>query len=197
LSEKSANNNWNRVLRLMSKNIFTPMKNFRTINTFSVLANYTVYDFEDLVSDVKSYSFRQFNIKDSTTWKFSGDFGFDVYAELKLYERGELNWREFSEKPVNYFDDRIIDAQLDYFFNKFMTLSGGYRFFEQRMFNYINGDKIFSTSVKTFGPVLRLRADIQKYSYIDLIASYDTYNYGNTLPSTSNGSLYLTVQWNF
>lgn len=197
LSEKSANNNWNRVLRLTSKNIFTPMKNFKTINTFSVLANYTVYDFEDLVSDVKSYSFRQFNVKDSTTWRFSGDFGVDVYTELKLYERGELNWREFSERPVNYFDDRIINAQLDYFFNKFVTFSGGYRYFEQRMFNYINGDKIFSTSVKTYGPMLRLRADVQKYSYIDLVASYDTYSYGNTLPSTSNGSLYLTVQWNF
>lgn len=197
LSEKSANNNWNRVLRLTSKNIFTPMKNFKTINTFIVLANYTVYDYEDLVSDVKSYSFRQFNVKDSTTWKFSGDFGVDVYAELKLYERGELNWREFSERPVNYFDDRIINAQLDYFFNKFITFSGGYRYFEQRMFNYINGDKIFSTAVKTYGPMLRLRADIQKYSYIDLVASFDTYNYGTTLSSTSNGSLYLTVQWNF
>ncbi len=78
-----------------------------------------------------------------------------------------------------------------------MTLSGGYRYFEQRRFDYINGEKVFNTAVKTFGPMMRLRVDILRNSYVDLIASYDTYDYGNTLPGTSNGNLYMVVQWNF
>jgi hypothetical protein len=47
-AEKSSNNNWNRVLRFASKSFFTPADWLRNIGTFSVLANYTVYDFETL-----------------------------------------------------------------------------------------------------------------------------------------------------
>ncbi len=96
--EKSANNNWNRVLRLTSRSMFTPASWIRNLGQFSVLANYTVYDFEDIISSVKSYSFRQMNIKDSLIVNPSTHFGADIYGEVKLYERGELNWSQFFTK---------------------------------------------------------------------------------------------------
>ncbi|MGH2575728.1 MAG: hypothetical protein ACRDFC_08540 [Ignavibacteria bacterium] len=196
-SEKSSNNNWNRILRLTSRSFFTPHKNFRTINTVSVLANYTVYDFEDILTTIKSFSFRQFNLKDSTIFKIAGDFWFRLYGELKLYERGELNWSEFSSRPINYFEDKIINPEINYYINKFITLSGGYRFFEQRRFNYINGERVFNTSVKTHGPVAKLRLEFKRNSLIEVITSYDYYTYGSGLPGDSNGNLYMNVIWNF
>lgn len=196
-AEKSSNNNWNRVIRFTSKSIFSPIKALRTDNSFSVLANYTVYDFEDIISTVKSYSFRQYNFKDSTNLDISKYFGVDLYAEIKLYERGELNWNEFSEKPLNYFEDRIINAHLNYFFSKKITLSGGYRFYEQRRFNYIEGVKTFDTFVKTYGPLGELRMYINNNSYVEIVASYDNYNYDNSAPNSSNGNLYVNVLWNF
>lgn len=87
-SQKSSNNNWNRVIRFTSKSFFEPGEGFGTFGTFSVLANYTVYDFEDIISSVKSYSFRQMNLKDSMIVKFTRHFGADIYGELKFYERG-------------------------------------------------------------------------------------------------------------
>src|SRR4030095_6478017 len=51
-AQKSSNNNWNRVLRFTSKSYFTPSDNFRNVGVFSVLANYTVYDFQDIISTV-------------------------------------------------------------------------------------------------------------------------------------------------
>jgi len=196
-AEKSSNNNWNRVIRFTSKNFFTPSKYFRNIGTFSVLANYTVYDFEDIVSSVQSYSFRQMNLKDSMIVNFNKSFGFDVYGEIKLYERGELNWREFSQRPINYFEDKIINSELNYFFNKFIVFSAGYKFFEQRRFNYINGERVFDTFVRTMGPFSRLRFEWLNNSRIDLIGSYDYYSYGDGSPGSRNSNIYLFASWNF
>lgn len=197
LSEKSANNNWNRVLRFTTNSIFTPFEALRTVNTFGVLANYTVYDFEDIISTVRSYSFRQMNFKDSTILSFNRELGMDIYGEVKLYERGELNWNAFSERPLNYFVDKIINSQLNYFFNKFIIISGGYRFFEQRRFKYNEGNRIFDTYVRTFGPMAKLRINWKGSSRAEIIASYDFYDYNNKQPSTSNGNLYINVFWNF
>ncbi len=196
-ADKSSNNNWNRVIRFTSRNIFTPFKALKTANTFSVLANYTVYDFEDIISTVKSYSFRQFDFKDSTNLFLSRYFGVDVFGEIKLYERGELNWTEFAERPLDYFEDRILNSRLNYFFTNSIILSAGYRYYEQRKFNYTNGVKSFNSFIRTHGPIGQLRAYVTNNSYIELIASYDFYDYDNLAPNSSNGNLYINVLWNF
>ncbi len=196
-SQKSSNNNWNRVLRFTSKSYFEPGEGFRNIGTFSVLANYTVYDFEDIISSVKSYSFRQMNLKDSMIVKFTRHFGADIYGELKYYERGELNWGEFSQRPVSYYEDKIINSELNYFFNKFITISAGYRYFEQKRFNYINGERVFDNYVRTTGPFASLKVAWKRNSALELHTSYDYYRYGDGSPGSENGNVYLNASWNF
>ena len=195
--QKSANNNWNRVIRLTSRNVFTPVSWIRNLGQFIVLANYTVYDFEDVISTVKSYSFRQLNLKDSLIVTPLTHFGVDIYGEVKLFERGELNWREFSQRPVNYFEDKIINSELNYFFNKFTTISAGYRFFQETRYNYAAGVKVFDTYFRTSGPFARLSVYWKKNSRIDLITSYDYYKYGDATPSTAYSNTSINVLWNF
>lgn len=197
LAQKSSNNNWNRVIRFTSKSFFEPSDNFRNVGTFSVLANYTVYDFQDIISSVKSYSFRQLNLKDSLIVRFSRHFGADIYGEVKLYERGELNWNDFTQRPVNYFEDKIINSELNYFFNNFITFSGGYRWFEQRKFNYLNGERVFDNYVRTTGPFVKIRAEWKRNSVIELLGTYDYYRYGDGSPGSDNGNVYLNASWNF
>ncbi|HWA05730.1 MAG TPA: hypothetical protein VG961_04210, partial [Ignavibacteria bacterium] len=197
LAQKSSNNNWNRVIRFTSKSYFEHSDNFRNVGTFSVLANYTVYDFQDIISSVKSYSFRQLNLKDSLIVRFSRHFGTDIYGEVKLYERGELNWNDFTQRPVNYFEDKIINSELNYFFNKFITFSGGYRWFEQRKFNYLNGERVFDNYVRTSGPFVKIRAEWKRNSVIELLGTYDYYRYGDGSPGSDNGNVYLNASWNF
>ena len=146
---------------------------------------------------MKSYSFRQLNLKDSLIVRFNEHFGTDIYGEVKLYERGELNWSEFTQRPVNYFEDKIINSELNYFFNKFITLSGGYRWFEQRRFNYVAGERVFDNYVRTMGPFVKLRAEWKRNSVIELICSYDYYRYGDGNPGTDNGNIYLNASLNF
>jgi hypothetical protein len=196
-AEKSSNNNWNRVLRFTSRSFFTPADWFRNAAVFSVLANYTVYDFEDIVSSVQSYSFRQLNLKDSAIVNFSKYLGIDVFGELKLYERGELNWREFSQRPINYFEDKIINSELNYFFNKFIIISAGYRFFEQRRYNYISGERVFDTFIRTTGPFARLKVEWKHNSRIEILGSYDYYSYGDETPPSRNSNVYINAIFNF
>lgn len=196
-SQKSSNNNWNRIIRFTSKSYFEPSENFRNIGTFSVLANYTVYDFQDIISTVKSYSFRQLNLKDSLIVKFTKHIGADIFGEIKFYERGELNWNAFTQRPLNYFEDKIINSELNYFFNKFITFSGGYRWFEQRRFIYVGGERQFDNYVRTMGPFFKLRAVWKQNSILELLGSYDYYRYGDGSPGSENGNIYLNASLNF
>jgi hypothetical protein len=196
-SQRSANNNWNRVLRFTSRSYFTPADWFRNVGVFNVLANYTIYDFEDLISTVKSYSFRQVNLKDSLIVNFTRHIGADVYAEIKLYERGELNWGAFSQRPINYFEDKIINPELNYFINNAVTLSAGYKYFEQRRYNYVEGERVFDTFIRTSGPFVGLKIEWKRNSRIEILGSYDYYRYGDETPPNENSSLYLNAVWNF
>ncbi|MEO8168764.1 MAG: hypothetical protein ABI623_10985, partial [bacterium] len=65
LKDRSANNNINRVLRFSPRTVYRPFDELTTMNSFEVLANYTVYDFEQQAAQVKSFSYRQFGWMDS------------------------------------------------------------------------------------------------------------------------------------
>jgi len=43
----------------------------------------------------------------------------------------------------------------------------------------------------------KLRVDWKGNSRVEIIASYDYYDYNNKQPSASNGNLYINVFWNF
>ncbi len=57
LSDRSANNNVNRVLRFSPRTTYRPSPFFTMMNAFEVLANYTVYDFEQQVATRKKLLF--------------------------------------------------------------------------------------------------------------------------------------------
>ncbi len=100
---QSANNNWNRVLRLSSRVDYEPSPRFRSSVRAEVLANYTVSDYEMQVASVKSYSFRQAYWSDSTIVQLSARIQFKLTGSLRIFERGVLHWSEFKEQPEDYY----------------------------------------------------------------------------------------------
>jgi len=151
-ADRSANNNWNRVLRLSPRIEYQPSPRLKTTNAFEVLANYTVYDFEDQVYSVKSFSFRQFSLIDSTTYQLSRRVALDLFLRIKLYERGQLSWREFRERPVNYFDDRTYWGQFRYALQSDLTLAVGFRYFSLTRFRYDLSERVFDNRLVNYGP---------------------------------------------
>jgi len=152
LKERSANNNINRVLRLAPRTVYRPASWLATTNVFEVLANYTVYDYEQQVALVRSFSYRQFAWLDSTRVEFGSRLGLDFFLLFKLYERGLLRWDEFTEQTENSFADRTVDALL-----RFTPASGtlfgvGVRYFSQSRYQHTGSARTLQMFLRSVGP---------------------------------------------
>lgn len=152
LADRSANNSRNYVLRFWPATWFRPAGGLVTVNTFEVLANYTVYDFEEQSALVRSFSYRQFAWTDSTALELSRRIGLDFLAQLKLYERGQLRWGEFTERTENSFDERSLALQARFRPVPGVTLAAGYRSFRQRRYVHGAEERRLEVEIGTTGP---------------------------------------------
>ena len=163
-SQRSANNNYNRVIRLAPTATYKPTKSIISANTFEVLANYTVYDFEEQVSSVQSFSYRQFGWLDSSSIQMNRRIGLDFFSYLKLYERGQLKWSDFSERRENSYVDRTIASQIRFSPQEGLVFALGVRYFSQSRYTYAGALKSLDAYIRSIGPTCSIRWDIGEYS---------------------------------
>lgn len=195
LKERSANNTWNRVFRLAPRLQYIPSNDFSSTNTFEVLANYTVYDFENRPSvQMKSFSFRQFGLVDSTRLALTSRFALGGYTHIRLYQRGELRWDAFKERPVNYFEDKTFIGRVEYMLEQRLLLSVGIRYFSQIRFGYAAGTRVFESLLKSIGPLGALRWQVGDRSQLVIDGWYERQTQTNALPrGFANMTMSLTV----
>lgn len=185
LGSRSANNNWNRILRLSPRIQYIPSKSFSTTNTFEVLANYTVYDFEDLQVPVKSFSFRQFSFIDSTRFSITPRVGFDWLSYISLYERGVLNWKAFKGRPINYFEDQTYVLQAFYQATTDLLFSTGLRYFSQKRYGYEGKTRRIETNLQSIGPVALITFFFRPKIELIVKGWHEKIEYTNSLPRYS------------
>ncbi|MEO8208943.1 MAG: hypothetical protein ABI840_00165 [bacterium] len=195
-SQRSANNYKNRIYKLTSQSTLSPVKQLTTKNFFQVLANYTIYDYEDIVSQVQSFSYRQLNIRDSTSYNFTRDFSIDFIGELKLYEQGQFNNNNFSVKPIAYYVDQLYTPYISYFYNYFINFSIGYKYFQQQRFQYENTVKQLVNTYRSFGPVGKIILYLNNNSIINFTGGLDFIRYDNPAQDNSAVYLQLNITWN-
>jgi len=193
-ASRSANNNWNRVFRL-SPRIDTRLgARFKTANTFEVLANYTVYDFEEQVFSVRSFSFRQFSFIDSSTYQISRRVAFDFSTRLKLYERGQLRWREFKEHPENYFEDRSFFGQFRYTPGTGVSVAVGFRYFSLTRFRYQVRERVLENRLVNYGPTCLIEWSMRRNAKLFLSGWYETQKQ-TRIPANSFSNLAMTMNF--
>jgi len=151
---QSANNNWNRIIRFSPSVEYAPEPWFRTANQAEVLANYTVYDFEDQASTTKSFSFRQASWIDSTFVQLSQLLQLSFVGGIRVYERGILVWREFRERPQNYFVEQSYWPRLVFSATSSIQMGIGYRLFSQDRYRYQASTRILERRLETSGPTV-------------------------------------------
>jgi hypothetical protein len=166
--DKSSNNNWNRIFRLSPETRYQPSTSFRMYNAFEVLANYTVFDFELFVPSVKSYSYRQVAFLDSTSYDVTNRLGLDIFAHVRIFERGELRWQEFSEKPLQRIEEFTFSPQARYTFKNSWMFAAGFRSFAQKRFRYVNNGRQFESTFLSAGPTTHIRIALSHYSSIEI-----------------------------
>jgi len=152
LSERSANNNINRVLRLSPRTIFRPAEGFTTLNAFEVLANYTVYDFEQQLPSVKSFSYRQLAWMDSTSVDVTHRIGFDFFAYWRVYERGQLEWTQFKEVLQSQASELTYAVQCRVVPAARTLFAVGLRYFGQTNYAYTQGVREVQSFLNSLGP---------------------------------------------
>ncbi len=153
-SQRSANNNKNRVLRFSPSVTYSPVDWITSTNAFEVLANYTVYDFEDRLLASRSLSYRQMGWLDSTRVHLSESISLSMFSHYRRFERGELRWADFSERPVTSFEELTVIVGIRYELNGGdVAFTGGIRYFRQDRYRFERSDRIFETRFSNSGPV--------------------------------------------
>ena len=166
--ERSANNNWNRIFRLAPECVVTPFEGVRNKALFDVLANYTVFDFELLIPTVKSYSYRQVAFLDSLSYDITRRLGIDAFGIVRVYERGELRWQEFSERPLQQVQEVTFSPQIRFSNNETVMCAVGIRSFGQKRFRYDNGVRVFESTYYSIGPTAALTLTFSSRSRVEL-----------------------------
>jgi hypothetical protein len=173
-AQRSANNNWNRVLRFTPAITYNPIDWFQTTNAFEVLANYTVYDFEDILTDVRSLSYRQMGWIDSTRVQVTENTRLDFFSHYRRYERGELRWGPFSERPLHSFEELTVIATVRYDIpHRSIAFAGGIRYFNRDRYRYNLRERELETQVRNIGPTCYIYWNIDNRLLLTLQGWYE------------------------
>ena len=173
LKERSANNNFNRVLRLSPRTIFRPAPWINSLNAFEVLANYTVYDFEQLLPSVRSFSYRQLGWLDSTSVDLTHRIGFDFFAYWKVYERGQLEWSQFKERLESAATELTYAVQVRVRPTAQTLFAVGVRYFGQTQYTYAEGVRQVDSFLNSVGPTCSISWEPGPHSRIQFQGWYE------------------------
>ncbi|MCZ7603697.1 MAG: hypothetical protein M5R37_12575 [Melioribacteraceae bacterium] len=192
-AERSSNNNIKRFIKLASGGVFKN-RNIISSNSAEVSANYTVYDFEELNPNFKSFSFRQFAFRDSTVIKFSNKLKSEIQGYVKLSEQGDFKWSNFSNQPVRFLEEIFAEPKLFYTIGE-LELGIGLRFFELSTYNYNSkNEKVLSGKYSSIRPltdirfIMNNRLRLKIYGYYEFITS-------ESGMSKEQANLNLQVDW--
>ncbi len=152
--EQSANNNWNRVIRLSPSVEYMPSSWFRTVARAEVLANYTISDYEQQSASIRSFSYRQAMWSDSTVLRLSEKIECNFSGSLRIFERGTLKWEEFKEKPEEYFMEKNLWPEIIWSSTMGLKVGFGFRYFGQDRYKYQNNQRIFTQGIEALGPTV-------------------------------------------
>jgi len=193
-ASRSANNTWNRILRLSPKIEYQPSSVFSTTNSFEVLANYTAYDFEFPSSSIRSFAYRHFSFIDSSSFSVTGKLTLTWFSHIKLYEQGELRWGDFAERPASYFEDKMFLTSLRYTLGRGLHFSVGIRYFSQSRYGYQGSDKHLERFLRSIGPITDLSLGTGKRVSVAVKGWYETQTQtGQPMRSFTNMTMMLVI----
>ena len=191
-AERSSNNNIRRILKFSSGGEFSGSKLYSR-NIFEVSANYTSYDFEDITPNSRSFSFRQFSAKDSTSYNFYNNVYIDFTGYVKLSEQGDFDWKSFANSPDRFLAEYYLEPMLKLKTN-IIHMGVGLRFFNLQTYGYnSNNFKFLSNEYSSLGPIMNFglimpNLSLQLYGWYEFIS-----NEKNITRELAN--LTLSVNW--
>jgi len=160
--QRSADNNWTRVIRLKPSVTWRPSSRVGLSQSAEVLANYVSYDFEDFFPTVKSFLYRKFTLIDSAQVRLSDHLNLRGLYRLELDENGKFLWSSWEEQPLLNRTSHTIDVEIEHTLWGHISLVPGYSYFTRKGLQYVIYAALATTRDRTtffqsYGPRITLR----------------------------------------
>ncbi len=193
-SARSSNNNSNKILRLQSSSNLQS-KYFSNVATYDLMSNYTIYDYEDLTSGVKSFSFRQLLLSDSLSVPLKPSVRFKFTLYLKYSEQASMDWKSFTVAPLRDNNERFYHVQL---FNNwgFSEVAIGLRYFSILTSTFKGAVKSEEMSYRSVGPSTEVSLFLKDYFVFRFSGWLEFISRRNENPY-SQSSFQTTVSYKF
>ncbi len=156
--ERSMNNNWNRIYKLNPRIYYRWGAISNRLST-EVLANYTIYDFDYLTPDPRSFVFRKYTFSDSLLIRYLTHQFVGTYYRLELEDKGSFFEKEFAQQVLQSYDSRFFTVFLrnDHFL--FLRADIGYTYYRRKEWRHVPVKKLNRTLTNQ-GPYLELSYNI-------------------------------------
>ena len=162
--QRSADNNWNRILRFAPALIWQPSHAFRFSQTAEVLANYVDYDYEAEFLNTRSFLYRKFQMEDSTQIHLTSRLQINLLYRLELDENGKFLWNQWVEQRLTDRQSHTLSVSLDYQPVDHLHIVPGIELFDRKGYRYTpataDNDKYeqgLFNHFRSSGPFLRIR----------------------------------------
>lgn len=137
-SERSANNNWNRIFQLAPSFHFRLFDRLQHTNQIRILANYTVYDFEEFLPEVRSYIHRKLIYTDSLSMKISRGLKLVTVYELEKEDNGTFYQDLFAQQINRELKSHFLDLSLVYLRLHGLKLVTGLNWYWRREWSFLS-----------------------------------------------------------
>lgn len=111
---RSGNNNWNRIFQLAPAFTFRIPGVLKHSNRLKILANYTVYDFEDILPQVRSYIYRKLIYTDSLSLSVTRALELVSIYQLEKEDNGTFFKDLFAEQVSRELTSHFVDISVVY-----------------------------------------------------------------------------------
>ena len=159
--EKSADNNWTRILRLRPTIFWSPTPRWEFSHSTEVLINTVDYDYESMFPSIRSFLYRKFQLEDSVKVFLTPRASFRLFYRLELDENGKFLWDKWTEQKLADRVSRTVTVSMNYRPTKVISINPGYTFYSRRGYRYkmsvINlEEKSTMLDFRNYGPTLRI-----------------------------------------
>ncbi|MEJ2637134.1 MAG: hypothetical protein P8184_17845 [Calditrichia bacterium] len=149
-ASRSANNNWNRILQLAPSFRFTIPGVLEHTNQIKILANYTIYDFEEILPQARSYIYRKLIYSDSLSLRLSDGLRLVTIYQLEKEDNGTFFKDIFAQQVSRELRSHFIDLSLVYL--------------RIRNLKFVTGLNWYLRKEWGFAPVRRVARDYRAFS---------------------------------
>lgn len=183
---RSANNNWNRIYQLVSSFRYRFNEALGNNYTFKILANYTVFDFEEYLPEVRSYIFRKLIFSDTLNWRFTPGMRVQAIYQLEQEDNGTFFQDIFAQQISRELQSHLVDLGLVYFRIQGVEVTTGVNWYIRKEWSYLP-ERELTRNYFAFSP--RFTITYQRGRHLALYATYSPRQYRDI----QGGTQYFTT----